>query len=228
MDKTEETKVAEVIDIAEPTSEPTGLVVNNYAPPAMVNTFANRTTFQEIFDMGKMLAVSNLVPEAYKGKPQDCAIAIDMANRIGIGPMMVMQNLYIVKGKPSWSGQACTALIKASREFKNVTHVYIGEKGTDSRGCYVRATRVSDGEIIEGPTVDMNLVKAEGWISNKKWQTMPELMLAYRAAAFFARIHIPNTLMGCHVEGEIEDMDVKSSKKEALDPFMAKKVQEKQ
>jgi hypothetical protein len=35
---------------------------------------------------------------------------------------------------------------------------------------------------------------------------MPELMLAYRASAFFARVHIPNALMGVAVEGEVEDI----------------------
>ena len=46
---------------------------------------------------------------------------------------------------------------------------------------------------------------------------MPELMLAYRAAAFFARIHIPNLLMGCFVEGEAEDISPERPK--AVDPF---------
>ena len=47
--------------------------------------------------------------------------------------------------------------------------------------------------------------KAEGWISNPKWRNMPEQMLAYRAGAFFARVHCPDVLMGCCVEGEADD-----------------------
>lgn len=31
-------------------------------------------------------------------------------------------------------------------------------------------------------------------------------MLAYRAAAFFGRVYIPNALMGVNVEGEAEDI----------------------
>ena len=64
------------------------------------------------------------------------------------------------------------------------------------------------------------MARLEGWTSNKKWQTMPELMLAYRAAAFFARIHVPNLLMGCFVEGEAED--ISPEKPKAVDPFEAK------
>ena len=51
----------------------------------------------------------------------------------------------------------------------------------------------------------MAMAKAEGWLANSKWRTMPEQMLAYRAAAFFARVHCPDLLMGVQVEGEPED-----------------------
>lgn len=206
-------------------------IAKTITPVNNEKVFTHAGDFQNLFNIGKMFAYSNLVPQAYQGKAKimDCAIAVDMANRMGVSPMMVMQNLYVVKGKPSWSGQACIALIKASGEFKNVSPVYVGEKGTDERGCYVKAERIDDSSIAEGPTVNMKMVKAEGWSSNKKWQTMPELMLAYRAAAFFARIYIPNALMGCHVEGEAEDIAAGSnaSKSEAIDPFASKNQEDK-
>ena len=190
------------------------------------DTFASTENFTQIFNIGKMFASSNLVPQNYQGKPMDCTIAVDMANRMNVSPMMVMQNLYVVKGKPSWSGQACMSMIKASPFFKNVKHVYFGEEGTDSWGCYVEAVRVENDELVKGPKVTIAIAKAEKWYSKidrygnetSKWSTMPELMLAYRAAAFFARIHIPNALMGCAVEGEIEDAS-RPEKQEVPDIF---------
>ena len=167
--------------------------------------FSNLENFKEIYDIGKMFASSSLVPQAYQGKAMDCTIAVDMANRMGISPMMVMQNLYVVKGKPSWSGQACTSLISVSGKFKSVRHVYTGTKGTDARGCYVEAIRIENGEVVQGTEVTIEMAKMEGWLSNSKWKSMPDQMLAYRASAFFARVHIPNALMGISVEGEVED-----------------------
>lgn len=192
----------------------------------ITSPFSDAESFQQIYNIGKMWASSDLVPSAYRGKPMDCTIAVDMANRMGVSPMMVMQNLYVVKGNPSWSGQACMSLIKADKHFKDVHHVYTGEKGKDSWGCYVAATKKSTGEAIRGPEVTIAMAKAEGWYSKKdkygnetsKWQTMPELMLAYRAAAFFARVHIPNSLMGCAVEGELEDIQ-KPEVPKAVDAF---------
>lgn len=194
---------------------------------ATQGSFTNMANFKEIYDIGKMFASSTLVPQAYQGKSMDCTIAVDMANRMGVSPMMVMQNLYIVRGKPSWSGQACTALITGSGRFKNLKHVYTGERNTDTWGCYLQAERVEDGEIVKGAEVTIKMAKDEGWYSKpdkygnetSKWKTMPELMLAYRASAFFARVHIPQSLMGIVVEGEVEDVTNKKEKVIAPNPF---------
>lgn len=189
------------------------------------NVFSDPESFQKIFDIGKMFASSSLVPRAYQGKPMDCTIAVDMANRMGVSPMMVMQNLYVVQGKPQWSGQACTAMIMASGKYKNVRHVYTGERGTDSWGCYLEAENVDTAETEKGAEVTIKMAKDEGWYGKdgSKWKTMPELMLAYRASAFFARVHIPNSLMGCAVEGETEDIS-KTPMQSPPDPFGNAKV----
>lgn len=165
------------------------------------------------YNLAKVMCEADIIPFAYKGHPADCMIAIDMASRMGVSPLMVMQSLYVVKGKPSWSGQACMSFIQANPNFKNVTPVYIGEPSTDSRGCYISAERVSDGSEVKGVCVTIAMARAEGWLSNKKWINMPDLMLAYRASAFFARVYCPSILMGVSVEGEVEDITSKSKEK---------------
>lgn len=173
--------------------------------------------FKDCYKIGGIYAKSTLVPSNYKNNPGDCAIAVNMAERMGIDPIMVMQSLYVVKGKPSWSGQACMSFIR--NKYSEVFPVYTGTKGTDIRGCYIKAITKS-GEILEGTEVTINMAKAEGWLSNPKWKNMPEQMLAYRAAAFFARIYCPEVLMGVSVEGEAEDSDRKIEK--APDPLGGK------
>ena len=158
------------------------------------------------YKLAVTMCKANIIPQAYQNKPEDCMIAIDMASRMGVSPLMVMQSLYVVKGKPSWSGQACMSFIQANPNFRNVIPKYVGEIGTDSRGCYISAEKVSDGTEIKGVCVTIAMAKAEGWISNRKWINMPDLMLAYRASAFFARVYCPSILMGVSVEGEIEDI----------------------
>jgi hypothetical protein len=169
------------------------------APATPSGAFIN--TFGECLSLANTLCRAEIVPQNFRNKPADTAIAIDIANRMDVSPIMVMQNLYVVKGKPSWSGQACMSFLR--NKYEKVKVCYVGEKGTDSRGCYIKAVD-KDGDVLEGTTITISMAKAEGWTSNPKWRNMPEQMLAYRAATFFARVHCPEILMGCQVEEEAE------------------------
>ena len=171
------------------------------------SVWENKDQFNQLLRAAQMLSQTSIIPQSYQNKPQDCFVAIEMANRMGVSPMVVMQNMYVVKGKPSWAGQACTMLINSCGKFKDVKHIYTGEKGKPNRGCYVTATRISDGSQVDGVEVTMQMAQAEGWTSNSKWRNMPELMLAYRASAFFARVYCPEAMMGVQTAEEVYDAD---------------------
>ena len=51
-----------------------------------------------------MLSRSGLVPDSYRNSPENCLIAIHLANRQGLSPMMVMPNHYVVTGTPARRG----------------------------------------------------------------------------------------------------------------------------
>ena len=193
--------------------EKTLAVVEQTTELATNGVWENKDQFNQLLRAANMLSQTSIIPATYQGKPQDCFVAIEMANRMGVSPLVVMQNMYVVKGKPAWAGQACTMFINSCGKFKQVKHVYTGEKGTDSRGCYVTATRISDGIQVNGVEVTLAMAKAEGWTANTKWRTMPELMLAYRASAFFARVHCPEALMGVQLVDEIYDTETSRNAK---------------
>lgn len=189
------------------------LVVSPQPELAPVTVWTDKKQFDQLLRAANMLSQTSIIPAAYQGKPQDCFVALEMATRMGVSPLVVMQNMYVVKGKPAWAGQACTMFISSCGKFAGVKHVYTGEKGTDSRGCYVTATRISDGVQVNGVEVTIAMAKAEGWTSNTKWRNMPELMLAYRASAFFARVHCPEALMGVQLVDEIYDTETSRNSK---------------
>lgn len=190
----------------KPTPEPESKLLSVAMAAATPSVWTDKDQFNQMLRAAQMLSQTNIIPQSYQGKPQDCFIAVDMATRMNVSPMVVMQNMYVVKGKPSWAGQACTMLINSCGKFRDVKHIYTGTKGTDNRGCYVEAVRVSNGETVQGVEVTISMAKAEGWISNPKWRNMPDLMLAYRASAFFARVYCPEALMGVQTYEEVEDI----------------------
>lgn len=173
--------------------------------------------FRETYRLAQTLCKSTMIPAQYQNKPEDCMVALDLASRMNIPPLMVMQNLYVVKGKPSWSGQACMAFLR--NRYKDANPVYVGKPNTDEWGCFIRVT-TENGEKIEGTCVTLSMAKREGWYNKpgSKWLTMPQQMLAYRAAAFFARVYCPELLMGVSVQGEVEDTAPEEAR-EVPNPF---------
>ena len=180
-----------------------------------VSVYSDVNLYNNALKMAESLAKSDLIPDNYKGKPESCLIAIDVARQIGArSPLFVMQNLFVVKGKPSWSGQYCDAIVRAN--FKKVKAELSGEG--DDRGCQVTAYDQNDN-FCEGTRVTIRMAKQEGWFSKtgSKWQTIPDLMLQYRAFAFFARVHCPDKLLGIH--DEFENVDISKIEQRAENPF---------
>lgn len=178
------------------------------AVPTAVSMWNDAKMMNQSFRMARMLSASALVPDTYRNSPENCVVAIDISNRMGISPLMVMQNLYVVKGKPSWSGSFCAAAINGSGRFSPLEFIFVGERDKPSWGCYASAVRVSNGVRCCSDTVTMAMAQAEGWLAKpgSKWKTMPMQMMMYRAAAFFARAHCSDILLGLPTYEEVQDL----------------------
>ena len=170
------------------------------------NIFSSKNAFDLACRMAKAFSESTIVPKAYQGNISNCLIALEMAGRIGTSPMMVMQNLYIVNGTPSWSSQFIVAMINNSKKYKTELQFELTGEG-DSLAC-TAYTFDYEGRKVSGPTITMEMAKAEGWVqkNGSKWKTMPEVMIRYRAASFFGRINCPDMIMGIYTEDEVQAM----------------------
>lgn len=169
----------------------------------LTQTAAPLSAFETAQRQAKALSASDLVPQQYKNNVANTLVALEIANRIGASPLMVMQNLNIIHGRPSWGSSFIIAAINGSGKFTALRFVGDLTKGIKAV-CQEKAT----GETLEGPVVTMEMAKSEGWLdkTGSKWKTMPELMMRYRAAAFFGRLYAPEITMGMHTTEEIVDI----------------------
>lgn len=213
----------------------------------------NLEAFELSQRIAKMLSSSTLVPEQYRqtikvknGKDQNgnmtyreepnpnglanCVIALNMASRLNADPLMVMQNLYLIEGRPSWSSQFIMAAINSCGRFsalrfeledlgeKEVEYTEVVWENRSKRNvvkkitirdlsCVAFAVERETGERIESSKITMEMAVKEGWYgkNGSKWQTMPEQMLRYRAASFFGRVYAPELLMGLRSSEEEQE-----------------------
>lgn len=177
-------------------------------PTGGLTMWNDKATMNLAYRTAGMLSKSGLVPENYRNSPENCLIAIDLANRQGLSPMMVMQNLYVVKGKPAWSGSFCAAAINGCGKFTPLEYVFVGEPGKPSEGCFARAVRLLNHSECVSDTITMQMAQDEGWLNKpgSKWKTMKRQMMMYRAASFFARAHCPEVLLGIQTVEEVQDV----------------------
>jgi hypothetical protein len=162
--------------------------------------------FDLVQRQAKLLSCSTLVPKEFQGNMANCAIALNIAKRMGCDPFMVLQNIDIIHGRPSFRSTFLIAMVNASGRFSPLQFRLSGEG--DSLACVAWAKSLVDGETIEGPSVSMAMARAEGWLTKagSKWVTMPELMIRYRSASFFARLYAPDITLGLHTSDEAHDI----------------------
>jgi len=176
--------------------------------PVVRMGFGDLQGFELMQRAAKALASSTLVPQQFQGNLPNCLIGLEMANRIGASPLMVMQNLYVVHGRPAWSSKFLIASFNQCGRFSAIRFEWVGEKGKDAWGCRAWAVEKETGQRIEGPTITIELAKKEGWYekSGSKWKTIPELMLMYRSAGWLVNTHAPEISMGLNTAEELGDV----------------------
>jgi len=147
-----------------------------------------------------------MVPEHFRNNVGNYVIALNYADRLGVDPFMCMTKMYIIHGKPAIETQLQIALFNKSGKFDSLKYKMSGE-GDETR-CVAYSTIKESGEEIEGPPVSIAMAKAEGWYgkNGSKWKTLPDLMLRYRAAAFFIRLYAPETTLGLATSEEMYDV----------------------
>lgn len=181
------------------------------AAPEIGDMFFTLQAYEMAKRMANTLAQSNMLPDTYKDKPQNCMVLLSIAGRfrhMGVDPFIIAQQLVPVNGKFGWQGQFVIAVVNQSGRFDTPLKFEFTGEG-DTRAC--QAFVMKDGERLNGAKITMEMVRAEGWYgkSGSKWKTMPDQMFMYRAGAFFGRIHCPDLLMGFHTAEEIEDIGMK-------------------
>lgn len=186
-----------------------GMAMPTAPQGGMMGIFADPQTFQGAMNMACALADSTIIPKDFQKNPSNCLIAIEMSARLNASPMMVMQNLFVVNGRPAWSSQWIVAMINQSRKYKTELQYEFGNDPADGGlSCFAWAID-REGHKVVGPKITMKMAESEGWTTKNgsKWKTMPQVMIQYRAASFFGRKNCPDMIMGIYSRDEALEMD---------------------
>lgn len=152
------------------------------------------TSIEEVFRLAQAIAKSGLAPGTL-GTPEKITIAIMHGLEIGLPPMMSVQKIAVVNGRPTIWGDAVPALLW-SRGFK------LDEACVDNVAtCTV--TR-PDGHKTTRTFSEADARRAGLWGKAGPWQQYPGRMLQMRARGLAARDGAADALSGLYLQEELD------------------------
>lgn len=224
-------------------------VIPELSLPSISVGFGNLQSWEFTQRVARALASSTMVPTQYRMQmpnPRNrsetidnpnaipnCIVALNIAQRVREDVLMVMQNMHVIEGRPSWGAPYVIGRVNSCGEFsrlkfrmedrgqKTVEYTSYEWNSQEKKkvanttkvpihdiACTAYATEKATGEVLEGDTVSIEMAVQEGWYSKNgsKWRTMATTMLRYRAGSFFARANCPDILMGMRTEDEEYDV----------------------
>lgn len=218
------------------------------SPQRQTLNFFDPTQMESVQRAAKMFANSDLVPDMYKvgGKQQNppekaianCVIAMNMASRMNADVLMIMQNLVIIYGRPSWSSTFLISSVNSSGRFEPLKYKFtnkgkVGKIGNndfsqlDNIECIAYTKAKGSDEVLESSPISIEMAIKEGWYTKNgsKWQTMPQQMLMYRSASFWVRAYAPEISMGMYTVEETQDMNTVDAEFEVVETRVEKEIE---
>jgi hypothetical protein len=148
------------------------------------------------------LSQSSIVPDDYRGRPNDCFVAINMGHSLDMDPFQAIQSIAVIEGKPCLYGDGLIGVVRASPKC-----LWIEEKiSDDGKTATCRTQRDGDPNPIEATYSMADAVQA-GIDTKFNWKKHPKRMLQMRARAYCLRDAYPDLLKGLGVVEERQDHD---------------------
>lgn len=148
------------------------------------------------------LASSNLVPDAYRGRPNDCFVAINMGREVGLGEFAAIQSIAVIDGKPCLYGDGLIGVVRNSPKCEWIKETL----SEDGKTATCETKRKGDPNPITA-TYSMSDAMQAGIDSKFNWKKHPKRMLQMRARAYCLRDAYPDLLKGLGVVEEMLDHD---------------------
>jgi hypothetical protein len=148
-------------------------------------------------ELAKAIAGTEFVPRALRDKPAAIAAAILYGDEIGLGPMVALQMVAVIDGRPYVAAQAQRALVLSAG------HELWLEEATNARATW--AGRRHGSQEVTRITWTMDDSRRAHLDRKPNWQSYPRAMLSARASAELVRATFADAVGGLRAIEELED-----------------------
>lgn len=172
------------------------------------NSLLSPANFEHYYRIANMMSKSDMVPKAYKDKPQDVLIAMEMGVNLGLGALQAIQNIAVINGKPCLYGDGMLAVCAGRADFENIIEGPILDDKGKTIGYKCTIHRKNREPVTQSYTIEQATV-AGLWGKQGPWKQYPERMLQMRARSFALRDSFADALGGVRIAEEVQDYEIK-------------------
>lgn len=154
-----------------------------------------------------MLSKSGVIPNIYKGNPEDIFVAMAMGYQLGFPIEQSLQDIAVVNGRPCLWGDGLLSLALNHPDCESIDE----EPIIDSKGNVVgyRCIVTRKGHAPHMKQFTLQDAQMAGLLSKgSAWKSYPQRMLQMRARSFAIRDKFADALRGLRI-AEIENEDSK-------------------
>jgi hypothetical protein len=198
--KTDDEKTEATIGPSSPPTEVRQEVIEAPAAEAALHANPEFAKFEVAKRIAHTLANSNLVPDAYRGRPNDCFVAINMGAELGMEPFQAIQSIAVIDGKPAIFGDGLIGLVRGSGKCEYIKE-WLSEDGNTA---YCETQRKGEKHPVTGE-YSMSDAMLAGIDAKKNWKKHPKRMLKMRARAYCLRDAYADVLKGLAAADEMYD-----------------------
>jgi len=164
-------------------------------------------TLSELMQFAELLSKSGMIPNAYKGRPHDIIVAVQLGAEAGLKPIQALQNISCINGKPSIYGDGAIGLVEASGLMEDFKEEIVGKEGTDTWGYKCSSKRKGKSTWTVHTFTVADAKRASLWGKEGPWSKYPQRMLQMRARSWVLRDDYANVLKGLSIVEEVMDIE---------------------
>lgn len=148
------------------------------------------------------IAQSNIIPDAYRGRPANVMVAVSFGQSMGLSPAESLYRIAVIKGKPTMSAELIAAQVRKAGHRLRIS------KDEAAQSVTATVVRCDDPDYPISVTRDIAWAKSMGLAGNDNYRKQPMTMLTWRAITAVAREACPEALFGvAYTPDEMHDMD---------------------
>lgn len=194
---------------------------NDVATRSSVSVSLQLNTLPDLRAFCTVLAGTDMVPKAYKGKADDILVAMLHGQEVGLPHLQALQSIAVVNGIPSIYGDAALAMVRASGKLEDFDEwIEVENERQDgpfsiqqladagkSIVAFCRSKRIGMGrERITTYSV-LDAKRAGLWDKAGPWTNVPQRMLMWRARGWNLRDQFGDVLKGLAIYEEAMDIE---------------------